>query len=311
MPNGSFEEYSECPTGNELNNGQFERAIGWFSPTSGTPDFYHRCNNDGSGIVGVPNNFWGHQEPFDGDGYAGFGAIAWNIGGEIVGNEYLRIKLISSLKPCMKYHFSMYVSLCNLTSHGVSKLGALFTAENKNINNQFALNSNPQFIHNGSPIIDTANWVKIEGEFIATNFDNYLTIGYFRDTPHLDSAKLQDLEYDSGAFYYVDSISLYEVGAVSEEICDASDLSFPNIITPNNDNSNDHIDATPYFAITDEILILNRWGNVMKVLNKDQPIWDGTTTSGKQCSDGVYFYKFSYQWGDELKQKSGFIHLVR
>lgn len=311
VPNGSFEEYSECPTGNELNNGQFERATGWFRPTNSTPDFYHQCNNNGSGTVGVPNNFWGYQEPVHGDGYAGFAAISWLSNSEFFENEYMRVKLTSSLKPCVKYHFSMYVSLCDYSNYGVGKIGALFTAENVFTPTFYTLDKSPQIVYNGMPIIDTSSWTKIEGEFIADGLEEFLTIGYYRDTPYMDTIMVQDSYSESSAFYYVDSISLYEVGIVSEESCDAAGIALPNIITPNNDHSNDYIDATPYFTITDEILILNRWGNVIKVLNKDEPIWDGTTTSGKQCSDGVYFYKFSHQWGDELKQKSGFIHLVR
>ncbi|MEX1193422.1 MAG: gliding motility-associated C-terminal domain-containing protein [Brumimicrobium sp.] len=310
MPNGSFEEYSECPTGNELNNGQFERAIGWFRPTNSTPDFYHQCNNNGSGTVGIPNNFWGYQEPLHGDGYAGFGAIEWSDEGQIYGVEYLRSKLKTPLKPFMKYHFSMYISLCDYSTYGVGEIGALFTVENVFTPTFFALDESPQIVYNGTPIIDTNNWTKIEGDFIADGLEEYLTIGYFRDTPYMDTIKLQEGFY-LGAFYYVDSISLHEVGVVSGESCEAAEIAFPNIITPNSDNSNDFIDASKYFAITDEIVILNRWGNVIRILTEEQPIWDGTTRNGKDCTEGVYFYKFQYDWSDKIKEKSGFIHLVR
>ena len=310
MPNGSFEEYSECPTLNELNNGQFERAIGWFRPTLGTPDYYHRCNNNGNGIVGVPNNFWGYQEPFEGEGFVGFGAAEWNNQGEIIGNEYMRRELFSNLKPCFEYQFSMYVSLCDFSTYAVGKIGALFTKENLFIPSDVYIGYSPQILNLGSPIVDSANWINVKGCFVANGLEKFLTIGYFNETPNNDTLRIQEGPF-LGAYYYVDSVSLHEIGPVSDEICDSGEISFPNIITPNNDNRNDAIDATPYFAITDEIVILNRWGNVVTILTEENPIWDGTNRDGKACSEGNYFYTFTYQWGTQTKEKSGCIQLVR
>src|SRR5690606_3174215 len=108
-----------------MNDGQFERAIGWWIPTYGSTDFFHRCNNDSSGAwnsVWIPNNFWGHQEAFAGDGYVGFIPVMDYGGG--LGSEYFRTELISPLKPCVEYRFSMYVSLADFSTHGLSKIGA-------------------------------------------------------------------------------------------------------------------------------------------------------------------------------------------
>ena len=311
VPNGSFEEYSECPTGNEINNGQFERAIGWFRPTNSTPDYFHRCNNSINGIVGVPNNFWGYQEPFQGDGFIGFGAMCWEANGTNIGNEYVRCELKTVLKPCAIYHFTMYISLANESTHGVGRIGVSFLDENNYNETYLELSETPQIINNSAPIIDTMNWTKVEGEYVASGFEQYLTIGYFRNTVNSDTSFIQNSNFGSCAYFYLDSVLLVEVGSVSEELCEEGDLQFTNIITPNNDDSNDLLDASKYFILTDEIVILNRWGNVITTLTEDNPIWDGSTKDGKPCSEGTYFYKFEYQWGDKLKQKSGFIHLVR
>lgn len=311
VPNGSFEEYSDCPTGNELNNGQFERAIGWFRPTFGTPDYYHRCNNNGSGTVGVPNNFWGHQEPYEGDGYIGFVPLAWNSLGEYTGYEYIRSKLLYPLKPCVRYYYRMFLSLANFSTHGVSEIGVWFSTSNLTYANDVPIIESPQITFQENPIIDTSKWSLFEGYFIAEGFEEYLTIGYFRNNVLDDTSFIQNNPFFGAPCYYVDSVSLVEVGPVSEEVCEAGEIIFPNIITPNNDNSNDRIDATPYFVITDEIVILNRWGNVITLLTIDNPIWDGTTQNGNPCSEGNYFYTFTYQWGTQLKEKSGFIQLVR
>lgn len=303
VPNGSFEEYWECPTGNDLNNGQFERCKYWWKPTLGTSDYFHQCNN---GTVSVPDNFWGYQEAYHGNGYVGIVPIEWNINGQYVEHEYLRTELLSPLKPCVEYRFRMYVSLANLSTHGIGKLGAWLTVDNQFTDTWLSLSENPQVIYSGSPIIDTINWTKVEGTFIASGFEKYLTIGYFQDNVHMDTAFIQDWGFGSYAYYYVDSVSVYELGSVPQDICQFEEITFPNIITANNDGVNDFINASDYFGFIEEILIFNRWGNLVTTLNMENPVWNGDN-----CSEGVYFYAFGYPLGDIVKKQTGFIQLIR
>lgn len=303
VPNGSFEDYTECPQGNDLNNGQFERAIGWWRPTMSTPDYFNGCNN---GIVSIPNNFWGHQNAYHGNAYVGIVPIEWNTNMEYVGNEYFRTELLQALKPCVEYKFTMYVSLAEYSTHGIGKLGAWFSQDNDYTPIWGSLEKIPQVVYSGAPIIDTVNWVKVEGSFIANGFEKYLTIGYFNNTVAMDTTFIQDWGFGSAPYYYIDSISLYETIAVSSDICDAGQIIFPNVITPNDDGSNDKLDASMYFGFIKEILILNRWGNTICVLTKDSPIWDG-----ENCTDGVYYYFFEFDTGNQKQQQTGFIQLVR
>lgn len=80
----------------------------------------------------------------------------------------------------------------------------------------------------------------------------------------------------------------------------------PNVITPNNDDVNDEIDFDAIFGgcIEYEISIFNRWGNLVF---KDNPVFKGTDTKGRNLVDGTYFYKLMY----EGIQRHGFIHLLR
>jgi gliding motility-associated-like protein len=57
-----------------------------------------------------------------------------------------------------------------------------------------------------------------------------------------------------------------------------------------------------------ELIILNRWGNVVFSSQNYQNNWDGKDTSGKELTDGVYYYKYATQFG---KMGHGFVHLVR
>ena len=52
--NGDFEEYNFCPNGpSEI---QLNVCVGWKSPLASTSDYFHVCNNEIWGIVGVPFN---------------------------------------------------------------------------------------------------------------------------------------------------------------------------------------------------------------------------------------------------------------
>ena len=284
VPNGSFEEYSECPEANDLNDGQFERAKGWWSPTWGTPDFFHRCNDTinspNQGVVGVPNNFWGHQDAFHGDGYVGFLPYEWYYEtGEIIGGEYMATTLITSLKPCHNYRFQMRVNLANHSQYGYTKIGVYFTDEliEKDGSTTADLFSRNAQIANEYPIMDTAQWILITGEFQAKGNEKFLYIGYFDNPFTNDTVYLQEppfISFDTRAgYYYIDSVSLYEIGQV-----EGCSYEFPNVFTPNNDGVND-IYSVDFLTSEDnfEFIILNRWGNVITTLSKDNLSWDGTT----------------------------------
>jgi gliding motility-associated-like protein len=92
------------------------------------------------------------------------------------------------------------------------------------------------------------------------------------------------------------------------ENCDNEDiLSFPNVITANGDGVNDFFEIQNLPENT-EVIILNRWGNVVFSSGNYQNNWNGKDTSGKELVDGVYTYKFITKDG---VIGHGFVHLVR
>lgn len=68
--------------------------------------------------------------------------------------------------------------------------------------------------------------------------------------------------------------------------------SLPNIFTPNGDKLNDLFTPFPYDYVNNiEIKIFNRWGQLVFKSENPQINWDGKDIySGKDCSDGIYFY---------------------
>ena len=92
-------------------------------------------------------------------------------------------------------------------------------------------------------------------------------------------------------------------------------LSFdtPNIFTPNNDNSNDFFTLNGVNVETLELVVLNRWGNVVFESTDINAAWNGQkNNSGNDCSDGVYLYKYVITGqGDQRAEGHGFVHLAR
>jgi gliding motility-associated-like protein len=81
----------------------------------------------------------------------------------------------------------------------------------------------------------------------------------------------------------------------------------PNVITPNSDGINDLFEIQNLPENT-EVIILNRWGNVVFSSANYQNNWDGIDISGKDLVDGVYTYKFTTEKGTI---GHGFVHLIR
>ena len=101
----------------------------------------------------------------------------------------------------------------------------------------------------------------------------------------------------------------FELFLVDCQNTDSSENSFefPNVITPNNDGINDlfEIDNLPENT---EVIILNRWGNIVFSSTNYQNNWDGKDDSGRALVDGVYTFKFKSQAG---KIGHGFVQILR
>lgn len=67
----------------------------------------------------------------------------------------------------------------------------------------------------------------------------------------------------------------------------------PNVFSPNLDNTND---VWQFITMTNtkelELVILNRWGNVVFESNDLNAAWDGKLPNGADATEGVYFYKY-------------------
>jgi gliding motility-associated-like protein len=94
--------------------------------------------------------------------------------------------------------------------------------------------------------------------------------------------------------------------------CGSLIIDLPNVFTPNGDGDNDLYGIISQNAVSQEALIVNRWGEIMIELNTPNQSWDGKIQNGKEALEGVYFIKFRIVGiGGDEKIGHSFFHLVR
>lgn len=94
--------------------------------------------------------------------------------------------------------------------------------------------------------------------------------------------------------------------------CGSIVYNIPNVFSPNSDGTNDQFGIFSENVLSQEAIIVNRWGELMIQLNQVNQLWDGTLPSGQLAKDGVYFMKFRLVGlGGEEKEGHVFFHLVR
>jgi gliding motility-associated-like protein len=85
----------------------------------------------------------------------------------------------------------------------------------------------------------------------------------------------------------------------------------PNAFTPNNDGFNDKLESVVIGATEFEMLIYNRWGQIVFKSNNASQFWDGTY-NGTPCPEGVYAYRIKFKGRKTPnRQDKGSILLLR
>jgi hypothetical protein len=160
------------------------------------------------GQVGVPSNIDGFQPAHSGNGYAG--VVLFH--GQVTDvREYFATQLFNdTLIAGKKYCLTFYVSPGGATKYSVDAIGAFFSSTAVTAPCGSCLIDTPATVVNTTLIMDTTNWVKISGEFVAVGGERYLTIGNFNTDAETNTTIINSQGY-LGAFFYIDDISLYEV----------------------------------------------------------------------------------------------------
>jgi hypothetical protein len=174
----------------------------WDTPSWGSPDIYNVCSLNHN--TQVPSNFIGYQYPHSGNGYAGE-VMYYNM----TPREYCQGQLVSDLLSGRTYSVSFYVSLANVSDLGIHNFGMYFSPTHIFDSIITYLNLIPQ-VNDTSLMIDTLNWKKISGTFVANGGERYLIIGnFFSDYTTDSSAVPINDTLRQGAYYYIDDVDVH------------------------------------------------------------------------------------------------------
>ena len=93
-----------------------------------------------------------------------------------------------------------------------------------------------------------------------------------------------------------------------------NEFNIPNVITINDDGLNDLFTLPAAVFKSFDLVIVNRWGNVVQELNSATGIylWDGRAQSGKPVSEGTYFYYIKGTLFDgTFAERQGFVTVIQ
>jgi len=273
VPNPSFEDHDSCPQ----YNGNFF-CTPWFSPTRNTPDYFNQCwNGWWFDSMDVPSNRFGSQNARTGVAYAGFAGLYASQNGR----EYISIKLSDTLLAGIIYNVEYYVSLADSSWGGINKLGAHFSNTPDTMYAgmyTYNLPFQPQ-LEFDTVIIDTTNWVRLSGNYIAFGGECYLTIGVFKTDSLLTYDTIQGDGSSRGAYYYIDDVSVVKY---QPTVYPAITL-FPN-------PSNGEFTITGNFPEHTQLFVYDMLGQ--KVMESPYlPVGNNSAAVHLQLAQGVYYYE--------------------
>lgn len=217
--NGGFEQLDSCSIYMQNN------TIWNYVPISLCERWDTLKNGGGGGLVmhecfnpnpssGVPYNLYGggYQKPRTGNAYSYFIFFKLTPNPAVNWRNYIQQKMLHKLIAGKSYCVTYWVSLVNYVNYGVDELGAYF--DDGNIQSIAPLKeapANPQVKSQSNVFyMDTLNWMKVQGTFIANGSEEYISLGNFRYTAATTYTAL-DGNWTAGLCnYFVDDVSVIE-----------------------------------------------------------------------------------------------------
>jgi len=214
VQNGGFEDFVSCPVKMSNLNKDAEH---WSAPTLGTTDYFNECSRT---KLGVPMNFKGKQEPYEGAAYAGLYLFAPRDY-----REYIQVPLTETLEKGSRYRLTLFISLSEKSDGAVMDMGAVFSEKLLSVHTKRELSQGEllsgtiQTTHiKQFPVTgyyqDKHQWMELSFDMVGKGFENYLILGNFKSnagTSYLDGQN-PSKNKEGYAYYYVDDISLTYLG---------------------------------------------------------------------------------------------------
>lgn len=210
VPNGSFEEYNQCPGSYSEAPHEFQLPH-WSAATLGTPDHFHRCS---AGEAGVPHNWAGVAYAYEGEGYAGI--YMW-MEGDNHYREYIQCKLLQPLARDSAYLVSFRYKLSSYSRYCIDRIGLLLSATAAKTNHDAVLPLAPtlSIISDSALTKQTGLWETASMKYKASGGEKFLIIGNFYDNQNTRSYKIisrpvaQEMLSNS-AYYYIDDVKVID-----------------------------------------------------------------------------------------------------
>ena len=313
VPNYQFDQtLFGCPVFNGLT-----QLKNWYN-AAGSPDYFTYCYVNW--WESVPKNYLGYQYGHNDSSYVGILTQGFHFVGQPNDTrEYIQSKLKDSLLKDHCYQVIFYVSLADSLNQYCNNIGAYFSRDSFTYANYNVLPFMPQVSNNPvtNPLNSCTGWIKVEGTFIAQGGESHITIGNFNDDANSSVSPANCFNGSiAGSYYYLDDFWVIPCDTTAIIPIPEKELIMPNVFTPNGDGINDVFAFSVVGAKNLVLGIYNRWGNLIQSITSRASVtnllWDGHTTSGEECSGGVYFYTLEYKdsKGDTQK-KNGYVTLLR
>lgn len=303
VPNPSFESMTNCSSIDLMTHPIEGYLDDWFSfdYQQNTVDVFHSCIPVPQ--LQPPNTLRGISYPNSGEGMIGMGFIQ-----ELDYREVASAKLVDTLEKDSAYCVSFWVKNSRIQNmyYWAKPIGVLFTVDTVTLAQIQLLNPH---VSSEQLILDNNEWVEISGYFIANGGEKYINLGFFG--PNI--TKYQSHEYvqgqDYSPYYFFDDV---KVEQCNKDSLLAVFLNLPNVFTPNNDQINDTYNLDYRNLKMLNVVIIDRWGTLVKEYDGLIEIWDGTDQNGNLLNEGVYFAKAVAEsfFGDVLV-KSTPIHIYK
>lgn len=206
VPNGSFEEYIDCPT----SFGYWDEVVGWISPFTQSADYFNACSEND--ICGVPFNYFGYQPAADGQAYMGVCTWATLIGGYY--REVIATQLIEPLQPGVPVHISFKVSPGGFGASPNNSATWAAKAPSMNFFTQLPMDWNGYLFPNAanvdspSVLSDTSTWSTINSTFIPDSAYLWIAITNFFDNDHSSLELLDSSAQSDVAYAFIDDVCI-------------------------------------------------------------------------------------------------------
>ena len=192
-----------------------------YNPNLSSPTF---CHSKSCFMQGIPYNVYGVQTAFQGNAY--YSNNIYHVFDSISAEhdlfrEYISLQLLSQLTSGHRYCVEFYVSLSDSSAYATDRIQALLTDTMIYYDTIGAIPLLPQ-IENpiGRFLDDNKKWMKVNGSYIASGGERFITIGNFYDNEHSDSLRIHGPEHYPNGSYYIYACANYFIDMVSVFECD-------------------------------------------------------------------------------------------